>query len=305
MSAGARDLVQRVLPHVPIHQGVLSLRVRLAFDHDGALALWRIVQAQIDGRYRRIARKTGNARPRGGSLVVVHRSSSDLRLNVHYHALFLDGAYDDRSDFHAAPAPSREEIETILARVIARAEKLFETREPDLDQQDLTIAQAYAASTRSERHPPDEDPHDFGVQLTSRRKARIEEWDLDAEVFVREHDRERLEQLCRYLLRPPLALDRLRTLDDGRIGIAAIAALGRPHHARDDDDARVHRAPGIAGAETAQEYHRVLRRARRARVGTHGHRPLPRARATHAARRLVGRADEAQLRPGRAEVPAL
>ncbi len=30
--------------------------------------------------------------PRGGSLMVVHRASNDLRLNVHYHALFLDGA---------------------------------------------------------------------------------------------------------------------------------------------------------------------------------------------------------------------
>ena len=224
MTTGARDLVQRVLPRVPIRQWVLSLpfalRVRLAFDHDGALALWRIVRAEIDRRYRRLARKTGNACPRGGSLMVIHRSSSDLRLNVHYHALFLDGCLDARGDFHAAAAPSPEEIATTLARVIARAEKLFEAREPDLDDEDLTIAQTYAASTRSERHAPDDDPHDFGVQLTSRRKARIEEWDLDAEVCVHEHDRDRLEQLCRYLLRPPLALDRLRTLDDGRIGIA-------------------------------------------------------------------------------------
>ena len=31
------------------------------------------------------------------------------------------------------------------------------------------------------------------------------------------HDRARLEQLCRYLLRPPLADDRLRLLGDGRV----------------------------------------------------------------------------------------
>ena len=38
MTAGARDLVSRVLPRVPVRQWVLSLpfalRVRLAFDHD-------------------------------------------------------------------------------------------------------------------------------------------------------------------------------------------------------------------------------------------------------------------------------
>lgn len=76
----------------------------------------------------------------------------------------------------------------------------------------------YALSTRGERHgPEDQDPHDFGVSLPTRRKARLGEWDLDAEVAVDEHDRERLEHLCRYLLRPPLALDRLRLLDDGKV----------------------------------------------------------------------------------------
>jgi hypothetical protein len=33
------------------------------------------------------------------------------------------------------------------------------------------------------------------------------------------HDRARLEQLCRYLLRPPLADDRLRLLGDGRVRV--------------------------------------------------------------------------------------
>jgi hypothetical protein len=71
------------------------------------------------------------------------------------------------------------------------------------------------------------------VQLVSRRKARIDEWDLDAEVCMREHDRERLEQLCRYLLRPPLALDRLRTLDDGRerdVNYISPLTTITPHH---------------------------------------------------------------------------
>jgi hypothetical protein len=33
------------------------------------------------------------------------------------------------------------------------------------------------------------------------------------------HAREQLEQLCRYLLRPPVAQDRLRLTEDGRIGL--------------------------------------------------------------------------------------
>ena len=224
MTAGARDLVSRVLPHVRIRQWVLSLpfalRVRLAFDHDTTLALWRLVEREIDRRYLRLARDAQLTSPRGGSLMVVHRASNDLRLNVHYHALFLDGAYDEHGRFHAAPAPTPEEIETILTRLLGRTPTLFDQSEPHLEDDELSIAHAYAAATRSERHAPDDDEHDFGVQLPTRRKARMDEWDLDAEVAVHEHDRDRLEQLCRYLLRPPLALDHLRALDDGRICIA-------------------------------------------------------------------------------------
>src|SRR2546428_2836128 len=42
-------------------------------------------------------------------------------------------------------------------------------------------------------------------------------FDLHANVAVPAADRTRLEQLCRYLLRPAVAQDRLRLLDDGRI----------------------------------------------------------------------------------------
>ena len=36
------------------------------------------------------------------------------------------------------------------------------------------------------------------------------------------HDRARREQVCRYLLRPPLADDRLRVLGDGRVPMHCI-----------------------------------------------------------------------------------
>ncbi len=149
-----------------------------------------------------------------------YRAGSDLKANLHYHALFLDGAFDPSGRFFTTPAPTPAEVHEILTRVIARAARLLDVDEPrELDEDEAALARAYAASTRAERHAPDDDddPHDFGVQLPTRRKARIDQWDLDAEVAVDEHDRPRLEQLCRYLLRPPLALDRLRLLDDGRV----------------------------------------------------------------------------------------
>ena len=51
------------------------------------------------------------------------------------------------------------------------------------------------------------------------RQAHIEGFDLHANVWVGARDRARREQLCRYLLRPPLADDRLRLLGDGRVRV--------------------------------------------------------------------------------------
>jgi putative transposase len=51
------------------------------------------------------------------------------------------------------------------------------------------------------------------------RHAYVEGFDLHANVWVGTHDRARLEQLYRYLLRPPLADDRLRLLGDGRVRV--------------------------------------------------------------------------------------
>ncbi|MBI2203158.1 MAG: transposase [Candidatus Rokubacteria bacterium] len=49
------------------------------------------------------------------------------------------------------------------------------------------------------------------------RHAHLAGFDLHANVAVPAADRTRLEQLCRYLLRPAVAQDRLRLVDDGRI----------------------------------------------------------------------------------------
>jgi len=49
------------------------------------------------------------------------------------------------------------------------------------------------------------------------RQAQLDGFDLHANVWVPPNDRVRLEQLSRYLLRPPLARDRVRLRADGRV----------------------------------------------------------------------------------------
>ena len=55
------------------------------------------------------------------------------------------------------------------------------------------------------------------IASTGPRHAHLDGFDLHADLRVPGHDRKRLEHLCRYLLRPPVAQERLRLLADGRV----------------------------------------------------------------------------------------
>ena len=57
--------------------------------------------------------------------------------------------------------------------------------------------------------------------VTSRglRQAHLDGFDLHANVWVPAHDRAGVERLCRYILRPPFAQERLRLRSDGRIAL--------------------------------------------------------------------------------------
>jgi hypothetical protein len=62
-----------------------------------------------------------------------------------------------------------------------------------------------------------DDPDAPWVLSTVPRHAHLVGFDLHADVAVPATDRARLEQLSRYLLRPAVAQDRLRRLEDGRV----------------------------------------------------------------------------------------
>jgi hypothetical protein len=64
------------------------------------------------------------------------------------------------------------------------------------------------------------DPEALWVTSTGPRQAHRDGFDLHANLCVPATDRARLEQLCRYLLRPPVAQDRLRLTSEGRIRLA-------------------------------------------------------------------------------------
>jgi len=61
------------------------------------------------------------------------------------------------------------------------------------------------------------DPHVPWVTSAGPRQAQLEGFDLHADVAVAAEDRSRLEPLCRYVLRPPVAQERLTLQPDGRV----------------------------------------------------------------------------------------
>jgi hypothetical protein len=91
----AAHLVDHVFPAVPVRQWVLTLpprlRYLLAWDHALCRAVVAVYLRAVLGWLRRQARRRGVVGGRGGAVAVVQRFGAALNLNVHIHALVLDG----------------------------------------------------------------------------------------------------------------------------------------------------------------------------------------------------------------------
>jgi hypothetical protein len=93
MAQTAAHLMDEVLPEVALRQWVLTFpfawRKRLGYDGALLSALTSIFVKTVLAFYKK---RTGK-KAAGGAVISVQRTSSDLKLNPHLHAVFLDGAY--------------------------------------------------------------------------------------------------------------------------------------------------------------------------------------------------------------------
>ena len=247
MADTAAHLVDRVLPRAPVRQWVLSLpfglRYRLAHDRELTADVLRVVVRAVFASIRRRSRplRSVSGAAHGGAVTFVQRFGGALNLNVHFHTLVLDGAYrpseDDRTlQFHPAPPPETEELERVLQRVVRGIVRVIERRglsdEPDrLKEDDPLLAQLLAAAVqgRAATGPRagqkvlrfgdrvEIDPDGTASPEKTPALARNSGFSLHAGVAVPANDRERLERLCRYVGRPPVATERLSSLRDGRL----------------------------------------------------------------------------------------
>jgi hypothetical protein len=249
MADTAAHLVDRVLPDVPVRQWVLTLpyplRYRCAWNARLTSEVLRcLLRAVFADQRRRAKRDLGIRGGICGSVTFIQRFGSALNLTPHFHTLVLDGVYPGAASspgpFVPLPPPETDDVARVLAgtarRILRRFERKGITMEEDpLAADEPLMAMLGAASIRSriatgpeagdpwrrlgDRVEPGEEEED-GVEPGARvppRCVRQGGMSLHADVAVPEHDRRRLERLCRYVARPPLALDRLEAMADGRL----------------------------------------------------------------------------------------
>jgi len=126
MAESAALLVDEVFPEQPVRQWVLSFPYPLRF----LFATRPAILSQVLGIvYRCIAthliKKAGYSckTAQTGAVTLIQRFGSALNLNIHFHMLFLDGAYVERSEgsvrFRWVKAPTSAEL-TRLAQTLAQ-----------------------------------------------------------------------------------------------------------------------------------------------------------------------------------------
>jgi hypothetical protein len=212
---------------VPYRQYVLAYprRLRLAFarDKQAATESGTIFLREVFRWQRREARERGTKKPLAGAVLATQRYGSTVNLNVHHHALLPDGVFtvgaSEEAGFVELPAPRREDLERILERIVAKTLAMAQARglmeELPCDGMDHLRAEAVQTGLPLSLSEP-----------RQKLAAFREGFSLEAGAHVSAADRKGLEHLLRYMFRPPLSLQRVHKLADGRV----LVELKKPRH---------------------------------------------------------------------------
>jgi hypothetical protein len=164
-----------------------------------------------------------------------------LNLNVHFHLAALDGVFVEKDRaiaFVRLPAPTTEEVTALVRkirkgvlRLLGRNRISMSTDEGGWDDPFVEASPALAAAcgasvqgisafgprTGQRVRRIGEEPDETVEVPKRKRHARHQGFDLHAGAPIRAEERDRLERMLRYMLRPPIAESRLRELPDGNI----------------------------------------------------------------------------------------
>ncbi len=219
-------------------------RKRLAYDGELLGALTRIFVSTVLGFYKTRLKKEGAANGQSGAVVVVQRTSSDLKTNPHLHVIFLDGVYRELADevvFRELARLSTREVGEVLERAVNRMTRHVRRRElrgeaecsrpgDDAETEDAGGLAALAASAVDGRSPP------AGPEWRRKRGpmpplvpqalafdkplcASLDGFTLHAATRAGALDATGREALCKYVLRPAVAQERITQGPDGLVRI--------------------------------------------------------------------------------------
>ena len=149
MAESAAHLTDHVLPWTPVRQWVLSFpwAVRYLLARRPALcgAVRRVFLRAVFGSYRDRAASAGAPDGRTGAVNRIQRFGSALNLNVHFHALVLDGVYTAasptvRPEFHEAAELTEEDVRQLVETIRVRVLRLLRTRGLLTDDGELSLS---------------------------------------------------------------------------------------------------------------------------------------------------------------------
>lgn len=249
MAQTAANLIDHVLPQQPYRQWVLSLPYPLRFlaarEPEVLSVLLQITQRKIQ-KFLLKTNASSSPDAKTGGVAMIQLFGCALNLNPHFHILMLDGCYcrDDFGNlkFNQNKPPTQCQISQLCIEIAQAAAKKLErlgylVSEPygepeaghflpdqevdllgDLQSHSITYRIAIGAK-RGQKvfqlqllSPSDESA--FGSTDPC---ARYAGFNLHAGLKIGSKRRDKLERLCRYMSRPPLAHARLSLTEEHKV----------------------------------------------------------------------------------------
>ncbi len=244
MAETAAHRVDHVIPRVAVRQWVLSFPIPLRFllaTHPHLLSpVLRVVNRAISSfLVKQAGLKCTEAQT--GAVTLIQRFGSAANLNIHLHCLFLDGVYATTGEvpvFHPMHAPTAEQLQTLLNKIIKRIMRLLTRTGHLVEEQEMIFMAENPVDTDTAMAPLHSAACTYRIAFgpragqkvltlrtvprmdapqTSQRCANELGFSLHAEVRCAMNQRNKLEQLCRYITRPAIANERLKLNDAGDV----------------------------------------------------------------------------------------